>query len=108
MKHTRKMYFLPCVTRGFVAVGEMMGTPAFSAIGAPAMVLPLMEEPMIAMTFSFSTRRDTALAASILSLLSSARKSSTFLPRTVGFISLAAWIPCQDPCPYAAPPPVIG
>ena len=108
MKQTRKTYFLPCVTSGFVQEVPTIGTPAFSATSPPAIASDEPYVPIIAQTFSRSMRRLTAFAASTLSLLLSTTTSSIFLPSTSGYCLCARFTPSSSSCPPTAFPPVIG
>jgi hypothetical protein len=101
------MYFLFCVTNGFVAVGEIIGIFRRSAVSPPASVLPEIISPIIATTFSFSMSLETAFADSTLSDFVSTSLTSTGRPRTSGCIFLAIEMPSHPICPYAATFPVM-
>jgi len=90
------MYFLPCVTRGLWPWGDD-GTPAFSAMGAPAMVLPLMEEPMIADDFFLLDETGHGIGGLDLVALVIDEDKFDLLARMVGFISLPPGSPARNP-----------
>lgn len=110
MKHTRKIMSPICVTRGFVELGVIMGTPASWQTGPPARLSLLATSPSTAATLSLLTRRSTASFASPASPRVSYSFSSInrpFSPPLALNSLIASLIPLLVDCPNVASEPVI-